>query len=138
MKQKNIYIIGKFESVNYSIMEMIDIREDTNVFVLLPNELSSKQFNLGAKGENMIILDLQSINQNKLGIIKNIASANSKAIIIVMDQYKSEKMINTLIEAGAHGYLINNTNEYEINNTINLMFYYKDEFKNQLKTRETA
>jgi DNA-binding NarL/FixJ family response regulator len=138
MKGVNIFIIGGFNSVNASLSEMIDLKEDMSVFTFQPDELSNNKYKLETKGKNIVLIDLQSINTGKLDIIRNIAHANRKSIIIVLDHYKTERMINPLMEAGAHGYLLNNTSEYEINNTINMMLYFNGEFRNNFKTFKSA
>ena len=134
---KTIIILGNFDAVNTSIESMILKKEKISIIKLFPKQLISQKYRLHQQGQNMVLIDLNSI-ENKIDTIRKLREANSNTIIIAMDQYQTEKLINPLINAGANGYLMNNTSEYEINNTINLMFYYKSEFKDHFQTENLA
>jgi len=103
------------------------------VNILPINQLVNSRFRIEVCRPALALIDLSSVKMNRIEIVRRTASRNRGVIIVALDQYKSEKMINPLITAGAHAYLLNNTNEYEINSTIQLMFYYHELNRNVFK-----
>lgn len=97
-----------------------DIINDSEDFIVTVSAGDSKDLykQLSKKTIDVLLLDIKLKNENGLEILTHLISQETKIKIIMLTMHNEPAYVNTMIQQGAHGYLMKDTTPQELLKTI--------------------
>lgn len=108
----NTVLLGHLTPVNKTILQFLE--DDENIRIQhLPSE-SEEELRALSSSVDVLIVDVKSLSQSPMQLIKYLRGSGRFKSIIVINSLSSWRLAELLLDAGANGYLTQDTNEEEI------------------------
>lgn len=104
--------LGHLTPVNKTILQFLE--DDANIQIKHLFMESMEELRAITDSVDVLFVDLQSSNQNPIELIRYLKSFEKFNAIIALNSMASWRLAELLIDAGANGYLTQDTNEAEI------------------------
>lgn len=112
----NSVFLGHLTPVNKTILQFL--ADDANIQVQHLFMESLEELRDMADSVDVLFVDLRSSNRNPLELIRYLKTLGKAKAIIAINSMASWRLAELLMDAGASGYLTQDTNEAEIINAI--------------------
>lgn len=105
-------LLGHLNPVNKTILQFL--RDDENIHIQHVSVGSLEEIKSLSSSADVLIVDLKSFSQNPVQLIRYLKDLEKFKSIIAINTLSSWKLAELLLDAGANGYLAQDTNEEEI------------------------
>ncbi len=113
----HILIVDDQNIIRQKLQIMFEKEPDFKIVGIAENGFKALEY-LEVVNPDVALLDLEMPEMNGLSLTKIIHQRCPQTQIVIFSSYDDRKNINYAIQAGARGYLLKNTSEQEILNTI--------------------
>lgn len=110
----NVLLVGRDTSTNNVISEILEAQNDISFRFWPTKDVINKLYHEAAGFIDVLIADLPSFSESAPKAIKKLASIESVLAVLAIHIYTSSSLVDVLLDAGAAGYLTQDTNEEEL------------------------
>lgn len=110
----NILLVGKDTSINKVISDILENQNDINYRYWTPGDIFNKLKKETAGSIDVLIADLPSFSKSAPTTLQELAGIESVQAVLAIHIYTTSSLVDVLLDAGATGYIAQDTNEEEL------------------------
>jgi YesN/AraC family two-component response regulator len=112
-----ILVVDDQNLIRKKLQSVFEIQSDFEIIGMAENGVQALEY-LETKNSDIALVDLEMPEMNGLTLTKLIRQRFPQTQIIILSSYDDQNSIHNAIQAGARGYLLKNTSESEILDTV--------------------